>query len=78
MGLGVNPWKALVVGSFASLMMNLLVFLPFELGAKEGALYLMFGWLGITPALGLAAALLSRIREIITMAVGWSLIWTME
>lgn len=78
MGLGVDVWKALVVGSFASLMMNLLVFLPFELGAKEGALYLMFGWLGITPALGLAAALLSRIREIITMAVGWSLIWTVE
>jgi lysylphosphatidylglycerol synthase-like protein len=78
MGLGVDPWKALVVGSFSSLMMNVFVFLPFELGAKEGAAYLMFGWLGIAPALGLAAALLSRIREIITMALGWSLIWTVE
>ena len=78
MGLGVDPWKALVVGSFSSLMVNILVFLPFELGAKEGALFLMFGWLGITPALGLAAALLSRIRELMTMAAGWSLIWTVE
>jgi uncharacterized protein (TIRG00374 family) len=78
MGLGVDPWGALVVASFSSLMVNLFVFLPFELGAKEGALYLMFGWLGITPALGLAAALLSRIRELMTIAAGWGLIWTVE
>jgi hypothetical protein len=38
----------------------------------------MFGWLGITPALGLAAALLSRIRELMTIAAGWGLIWTVE
>src|ERR1041384_1936886 len=78
MGLGVDPWGALVVASFSSLMVNLFVFLPFELGAKEGALYLMFGWLGITPALGLAAALLSRIRELMTIAAGGGLIWTVE
>ncbi|HEV8355628.1 MAG TPA: lysylphosphatidylglycerol synthase domain-containing protein [Gemmatimonadales bacterium] len=78
MGLGVNPWKAMVVASFSSLMVNLFVFLPFELGAKEGALYLMFGWLGITPALGLAAALLSRLRELVAIAVGWALIWTVD
>lgn len=78
MGLGVDPVKAFVVGSFSSLAVNVLIFLPFELGAKEGALYLMFGWLGVTPALGLAAAALSRMRELIWIAIGWSLIWTMD
>lgn len=78
MGLGVDPVKAFVVGSFSSLVVNVLIFLPFELGAKEGALYVMFGWIGVTPALGLAAAALSRMRELIWIAIGWSLIWTMD
>jgi uncharacterized protein (TIRG00374 family) len=76
MGLGVDPWRALVVGSFSSLVVNVLIFLPFELGAKEGALSLMFGWLGVTPGLGLVAAALSRLRELIWIAIGWGLIWT--
>lgn len=76
MGLGVDPWRAFVVGSFSSLVVNVLIFLPFELGAKESALFLMFKWLGITPALGLEAAALSRLRELIWIAIGWALIWT--
>jgi len=78
MGLGVDPLKAFVVGSFSSLVVNVLIFLPFELGAKEGALYVMFGWIGVTPALGLAAAALSRMRELIWIAIGWALIWSMD
>lgn len=78
MGLGVDVVKAFVVGSFSSLVVNVLIFLPFELGAKEGALYVMFGWIGVTPALGLAAAALSRMRELIWIAIGWALIWTMD
>jgi len=78
MGLHVNPLMAFVVGSFSSLVVNVLIFLPFELGAKEGALYVMFGWIGVTPALGIAAAALSRMRELIWIAVGWALIWSMD
>jgi uncharacterized protein (TIRG00374 family) len=78
MGLGVDVIEAFVVGSFSSLVVNVLIFLPFELGAKEGALYLMFGWIGVTPALGLAAAALSRMRELVWIAFGWLLIWTMD
>jgi uncharacterized protein (TIRG00374 family) len=78
MGLGVDPLKAFVVASFSSLVVNALIFVPFELGTKEGAVYLMFAWLGIAPALGLAAALLSRLRELIWIAIGWGMIWTVE
>jgi uncharacterized protein (TIRG00374 family) len=76
MGLGVDPWKAFVIASFSSLMVNALIFIPFELGTKEGGVFLMFEWLGIVPGLGLAAALLSRMRELIWIAIGWGLIWT--
>jgi hypothetical protein len=78
MGLGVDPWKAFVVGSFSSLVVNILIFMPFELGSKELALVSMFGWMGITPALGLEVAALSRIRELVWIAFGWTLIWTMR
>lgn len=78
LGLGVDPWKAFVVASFSSLMINTFAFIPFEIGTKEGGVYLMFGWLGIDPALGLAAALLSRIRELITIALGWAMVWSVE
>jgi uncharacterized protein (TIRG00374 family) len=78
LGLGVDPLRAFVVASFSSLVINALIFVPFELGTKEGALFFMFQWLGIASGLGLAAALLSRLRELTWIAIGWGLIWTME
>jgi uncharacterized protein (TIRG00374 family) len=78
LGLGVNPWRAFVVASFSSLVINLLVFVPFELGSKEGGLYVIFHWLGMAPALGIQASLLSRIRELTWIAIGWVLVWTMK
>lgn len=78
MGLGTDPWRAFVVASFSSLVINALIFVPFELGTKEGAVFLIFEWLGIASGLGLAAALLSRVRELMWIAIGWALIWTMK
>jgi uncharacterized protein (TIRG00374 family) len=78
LGLGVDPWRAFVVASFSSLVVNALIFVPFELGTKEGGVYLIFDWLGIDPVLGLAAALLSRIRELMWIAIGWAMIWTVD
>jgi len=78
LGLGTNPLRAFVVASFSSLVINALIFVPFELGTKEGGLFLITGWLGIDPSLGVAAALLSRIRELTWIAVGWGLIWTVD
>jgi uncharacterized protein (TIRG00374 family) len=78
LGLGVDPARAFVVASFSSLVINVLIFLPFELGAKEGGLFFIFQWLGMTPALGIQAALLSRIRELTWIGIGWVLVWTMR
>jgi uncharacterized protein (TIRG00374 family) len=78
LGLGTDPLRAFVVASFSSLVVNALIFVPFELGTKEGGLFLIAGWLGIDPSLGVAAALLSRIRELTWIAIGWGLVWTVE
>lgn len=78
LGLGVDPMRAFLVASFSSLFVNALIFVPFELGTREAGPYLMFQWLGIDPALGLAAALLTRIRELTWIAVGWAMVWTVD
>lgn len=78
LGLGVDPWRAFVVASFSSLVINALIFVPFEIGTKEGGVYLIFQWLGIDPVLGLAAALLSRVREVIWITTGWAMVWTVK
>lgn len=78
LGLGTHPGRALVIGSFASLVVNALSFLPLELGSKEGGLYLIFKWMGFDPGLGLQASILGRIRELITIAIGMGLIWTVR
>jgi hypothetical protein len=78
LGLGTDPWRALVIGSFSSLVINALSFLPLELGSKEGGLYLIFKWMGFGPGLGLQASLLGRIRELITIGIGMGLIWTVR
>lgn len=78
LGLGSDPARALVIGSFSSLVINALSFLPLELGSKEGGLYLIFNWMGFAPGLGLQASLLGRIRELITIGIGMGLIWTVR
>jgi uncharacterized protein (TIRG00374 family) len=78
LGLGTDVGRALVIGSFSSLVINALSFVPLELGSKEGGLYLIFKWMGFTPVQGLQASLLGRIREIITIAIGMGLIWTVR
>jgi hypothetical protein len=77
LGLGFEPVRAFVAGSLGSLVLMLFLFIPFELGSKEGGLYLAFSLVGYPPALGLQASLLSRLRELSYGGLGILLIWTM-
>jgi len=52
-----------------------LFFVPFELGAREGAFYLLFGLFGLDPQLGLYASIVSRVRDIVWIGAGLLLIW---
>lgn len=70
LGLQQTLWHGFVVANMSSLITNLLIFIPFEIGTKEGGGFAIFGLLGMNPALGVSAALLSRVRELIWMAIG--------
>ncbi len=70
LGLGVDFPRAYVVANLSSLITNMLFFMPFELGSKEGGAFVVFAWLGLDPKLGTTAALLSRVRELCWMAIG--------
>jgi uncharacterized protein (TIRG00374 family) len=75
MGLNIGYVTAFVIGAFSQLLTNLTIFIPFELGSKEGGLYLIFGLLGLPPALGVYASVMSRLRELTWIGIGLTLTW---
>ena len=74
-GVDVGLPRAFTIGALASLAGNALFVLPYELGAKEGSLYFLFPLIGVDPALGIYAALVSRVRDLAGIAAGLGLIW---
>ena len=70
MGFGVDIWRGFVIANVSGLITNLFFFVPFEMGSKEGGTYGVFALLGFSPALGMSAALLSRMREMFWMLIG--------
>ncbi len=70
LGLGFDVMRAFVLANLATLITNLLFFMPFEMGSKEGGAFVVFHWLGLPAELGTSAALLSRVRELAWMALG--------
>jgi uncharacterized protein (TIRG00374 family) len=70
MGTPVSFGTAFLIGGFSSLVVNLFFFMPFNVGSKEAGLYTIFAALGLPPRLGVAAAVLSRLRELTWIAIG--------
>lgn len=73
-GQPVSFGTAFLIGGFSSLVVNLFFFLPFNVGSKEGGLYVIFQALGLPARLGVAAAVVSRLREIIWISIGLVLV----
>lgn len=73
-GTPVNFGTAFLIGGFSSLVVNLFFFMPFNIGSKEGGLYLIFAALGLPARLGVAAAVLSRMRELVWIGIGLMLV----
>ncbi len=63
------------VDGFSSLIGNAIFFVPYELGTKEGALFLLTRIAGADPRLGVYASLVIRVRDMIWIAAGLLLIW---
>ena len=64
---------ALCIDAASSLALNVLFFVPFDLGVREGGLYLILPVFGLPPAVGIYAGLVSRVRELFWIGVG--LLW---
>lgn len=74
-GVRVGYLDAFVVGGLEALVTNLLFFVPFELGTRESATWLLFRQLGYGGGIGLYAALVSRLRDFLWIGAGLLLIW---
>ena len=70
----VNGWDCVLILAFSSLFSNLIFFFPMQLGAREGGLALAVDGLHMSPALGVYVGLITRIRELLWIAIGMALI----
>jgi hypothetical protein len=75
LGLGPRPVTALVAAALTTTIMNMVFFLPFELGSREGGLFLVFGLLGLGAEYGVFAAVVTRLRELVWTLIGLGFLW---
>ncbi len=75
-GLPIGYLEAYLIGGLVSLIQNVLFVVPFEVGTKEGSLYLLFQMLGLDPRLGVYTAIVSRLRDLVWIGVGLLLVWS--
>lgn len=54
----------------ASLIGNLVFFIPMQVGSREAGMALALGWMELAPSISITASLLSRLRDIFYLAVG--------
>jgi uncharacterized protein (TIRG00374 family) len=74
-GLSIGFLQAFIMGSFLALGLNLLFFVPFDFGSREGGMFLIFGILGLPPALGMYAGIVTRLRWAVWIVIGLALLW---
>jgi len=75
-GLPMGYLQAYLVGGLTSLIQNVFFVVPFEVGTKEGALYLLFRMLGLDPQLGVYTAIVTRLRDLVWIGLGLLLVWS--
>jgi uncharacterized protein (TIRG00374 family) len=74
-GLSLGYWRAFAIGGLEAMVGNVLFFVPFELGAREGSFFLLFGLFGMDPQLGFYTSLVSRVRDFVWIGAGLLMIW---
>jgi len=75
LGLGIRIPEAFIAFALTTTVSNLLFFLPMELGAREGGLYLVFGLLGLGAEHGVFVAVVTRLRELVWGVMGLMMLW---
>ena len=74
MSLDVSFFDCVLVLAFSSLFSNMLFFLPMQLGAREGGLAIIVDRLAIPGVFGLYASFFTRVRELVWIVIGVSLV----
>ncbi|MBI4535394.1 MAG: flippase-like domain-containing protein [Ignavibacteriae bacterium] len=69
-GQNITFAEAIYINAGSSLILNLLFFVPFEAGVREGGLYLTAGTMGFAPPYGIYIGLINRVREFFWILVG--------
>lgn len=67
-------WMAFLIGGLSTLLLTVLFFIPYEVGAREGGLYLLFQLLGLDPSLAVFSVIVIRFREICWIGAGLALV----
>jgi hypothetical protein len=75
LGTPVSLTQAYLIGGLLALAINASFFVPFELGSKEAALYFIYHLAGLTPELGVATSVITRVRELAWVGIGVGLVW---
>ncbi len=70
LGMHLGYLRAFAIGGLEALLGNVLFFVPFELGAREGSLLALFSLFGMDPQLGVYTSLVSRVRDFAWIGVG--------
>lgn len=70
----VNFLDCIIMQAFMSLFANLMFFIPMEMGTREGGFAMVTGSLHMSKANGVLTGLVTRLRELIWIAVGLLLI----
>jgi hypothetical protein len=64
-------WSAAtMISGLSALAVNIFFILPYEMGSREGSLYALFALAGVPASVGMIAAVLTRIREIVWCLLG--------
>ena len=66
--------KAFLIGGMSTAILNLFFFVPYELGSREGGMYLIFNLLGLEPGWGVYAVIVNRLREVLWIGAGLALL----
>lgn len=69
-GISFTIWDAIYVTAAFTLMMNIIFFVPMELGTRESSLYILIKGLSTVNGTGIYVAIISRIREVFWIIIG--------
>ncbi|HVN49272.1 MAG TPA: lysylphosphatidylglycerol synthase domain-containing protein [Bacteroidota bacterium] len=78
--LGFAPtfMEAFYINAATSFILNMLFFVPFELGTREGGLYFVMQSVGYAQGIGIFISLVNRLRELVWTLIGMALMLKTE